>query len=74
MATIHENTASRGLGNGEGAYRVMVKGVPEVVVDACRQVQAGNAVEALTPTLRDGFLNQNRELAEQGLRMLAVAE
>ncbi|HXD42456.1 MAG TPA: calcium-translocating P-type ATPase, SERCA-type [Ramlibacter sp.] len=65
MSTIH-----RGAG---GELIAFVKGAPDVVLDLCvHNLEGGNAV-ALTPSMREAILEQNRDMASNALRVLAVA-
>jgi Ca2+-transporting ATPase len=64
MATFHEH--GRGL-------REAVKGAPEAVLDACTRIARGDGSEPMTPESREHWLAENARLAEQGLRMLALA-
>ncbi len=64
MATFHEH--------GQG-FREAVKSAPEPVLQACSRIMSGGDVEALTPAAREQRLARNTGLAEQGLRVLAVA-
>ena len=64
MATIHE-TEDRTL--------VMVKGAPERVIAASTRVQGRDGPRAMSEDLREQWNEKNLRMAEQGLRMLAVA-
>ncbi|HWI80841.1 HAD-IC family P-type ATPase [Ramlibacter sp.] len=67
MTTIHRR------GGSAPAVLAFVKGAPDVVLDLCtRAVQDGQPV-ALTPALRETILGQNRAMAGEALRVLAVA-
>ncbi|HWP11473.1 MAG TPA: HAD-IC family P-type ATPase, partial [Ramlibacter sp.] len=67
MSTIHRR------GGAEPAVIAFVKGAPDVVLDLCTQgLESGNAV-ALTPSMREAILAQNRDMAGHALRVLAVA-
>ena len=50
-----------------------VKGAPDVVLDLCTHVLDGGAVVELKHALRATILEQNRDMASQALRVLAVA-
>lgn len=54
-------------------YRVMVKGAPEAVLEACSQIASGEGRRDLTGDIRRKWNARNLHLAEQGLRLLAVA-
>ncbi|HMA06227.1 MAG TPA: HAD-IC family P-type ATPase [Ramlibacter sp.] len=67
MTTIHRRSGA------EPAVIAYVKGAPDVVLELCgKSLQDGRPV-ALTQTLRDTILAQNREMASDALRVLAVA-
>ncbi len=65
MATYHESDAG---------YRVAVKGAPEPVLNACTQLCLPDGKQDITDQERERWLACNDELAEQGLRVLALAE
>jgi len=64
MATYHET--------GEG-YRVAVKGAPEAVVESSTRVVSGDGPEALSDADRDAWVQRSERMAEDGLRVLALA-
>jgi len=66
MATIHRDAEG-------GAYRVAVKGAPEAVLETCASVRATDGERALSADEREDWSRRNREMAEQGLRVLALA-
>src|SRR5215472_9006947 len=63
MATLHRS--------GDGKEILLVKGAPEVILDACdrQQTASGEAV----PLDRDHFMKASDRLAAQGERVLALA-
>jgi Ca2+-transporting ATPase len=65
MATLHATPA--------GAPALLVKGAPGAVLDRCTRVQAAGEAVALGAGARDRFLAENRALAAEGSRVLAVA-
>ena len=65
MATYHRI--------GEGT-RVIVKGAPGPVFDACVAVRTTEGVRPLDEATREIWLRENRRVASNGLRMLGVAE
>jgi len=65
MATYHQ---------GEGGIRVAVKGAPEPVLEACSHILGPRGPRELTDDERDAWLERNTAKAEEGLRLLAVAE
>jgi Ca2+-transporting ATPase len=65
MATFHETS--------EGARAVCAKGAPGVVLEHSTRRQAGAAVLPLGEAERGALLEANRRLADEGLRVLAVA-
>ena len=62
MTTVHQV---------EGGFRVAVKGAPEAVLQACRKVAGTEGEQELD---REAWLERNQQLAERGLRLLALAE
>ena len=67
MSTIHR---CEGAGSEVIAF---VKGAPDVVLDLCGQVMQDGQPVALTPSMRETILEQNRDMAGAALRVLAVA-
>jgi Ca2+-transporting ATPase len=81
MTTLHSLTAAhapaglRALVSGLGSAPVIafVKGAPDVILDLCsRSLESGQAV-GLSADLRAAILAQNRDMASNALRVLAVA-
>ena len=77
MSTIHsvDGDHARAVVSGHGAPPVIafVKGAPDVILDLCGQrTESGQAV-GLTQHLRAAILEQNRDMASNALRVLAVA-
>ena len=70
MATFHEVVAS----SGERTVRMFVKGAPDVVMD--RSILAIGSDGAAEPmaALRAELLGHNDRMADEGLRVLAVAQ
>jgi Ca2+-transporting ATPase len=67
MTTIHRREGA------EAGVIAFVKGAPDVVLDLCvRSLRDGQAVP-LTPSVREAILEQNRDMASNALRVLAVA-
>ena len=66
MATYHETSK----GNG---FRVAVKGAPEAVVEVCTQIRTNDGTHELSDKGRQKWLQKNTEMAENGLRVLAIA-
>ena len=64
MATFHET---------DEHYVVMVKGAPERVIEASSRVQSREGVRRMTGDLRSRWNEKSLRMAEQGLRVLAVA-
>jgi len=64
MATFHKK---------QDQFRVAVKGAPEPVLDACEVLLTNEGPTELTDDLRQSWLDRNGEMAEQGLRILALA-
>jgi Ca2+-transporting ATPase len=64
MATFHE---------ANGAYRIAVKGAPGPVLAASGQILARDGVQGLDEGDRQTWLDRNERMAEEGLRVLALA-
>ncbi len=64
MATFHEQ---------EGEILVAVKGAPEAVLECCSRVAEEDQVVELSQEGRSQWVEQNRSLAEQGMRLMALA-
>ena len=64
MATFHEK------GNG---YAIAVKGAPGPVLSASSQIRTGDTTKALDEADRKAWLHRNRQMAEEGLRIVALA-
>ena len=67
MATFHRLEA-----DGEERLVELVKGAPDVVLDRCSHAFIGDDRVPMEQ-LRDRFIAANRELAEQGLRVMSFA-
>lgn len=65
MATLHHVSKTE--------HVVFVKGAPEVVLDMCANALALGHHQAMTPKLTEQLREEYRQLARQGLRVLAVA-
>ncbi|NIV75606.1 MAG: HAD-IC family P-type ATPase [Gammaproteobacteria bacterium] len=64
MATYHE---------AEDGYRVAVKGAPEAVLEVCTAVRAQDGDRDLSEAERERWVERNHRMAEDGLRVLALA-
>ena len=64
MATVHRNA---------GALLIAVKGAPEVILERCRRVGAGEGEALLDESLRSAWLERARSLGNEGLRVLAFS-
>lgn len=54
-------------------FLMFTKGSPELVLERCTQVYRGQSLELLTAAARDRILEQNNQMAQQGLRVLGFA-
>ena len=76
MATLHETPHHAPAGE----YLVAVKGAPGAVIEACSHVRSaepngdGHDGTRLTEEEREAWLQRNRVLAAEGLRVLALAQ
>ena len=64
MTTIHKNGSS---------YRVITKGAPDVLLKRCNRYQDGKRVLSLTNNKISEFEEKNNKMANDALRVLAVA-
>lgn len=64
MATFHEQ---------EGKILVAVKGAPEEVLERCTRVAGGDELVELSQDTRNEWVEENRSLAEEGMRLIALA-
>ena len=65
MATFHKQ---------DGNYRVAVKGAPEAVIKACTHVLTDSDLSSMDSDTREQWLTDSDKLADDGLRMLALAQ
>lgn len=65
MATFHKQ---------DGNYRVAVKGAPEAVIKACTNMLTGAGPSTMDSDTRDQWRTYSDKLADEGLRMLALAQ
>ncbi|MEF8874123.1 MAG: cation-transporting P-type ATPase [Candidatus Thermoplasmatota archaeon] len=65
MATYHEK---------EEGYKVAVKGAPESVLESSSHVMTSEGIEELTPERKEKWIQKNERMAEDGLRILALAK
>jgi len=56
-----------------GAYKVAVKGAPEAVIDSSSRIITDGDTEALSESDREVWLRKSDRMAEDGLRVLALA-
>ncbi len=66
MSTLHLDP--------DGHYVLFLKGAPDIVLDLCTHLYDGEGIREMTPALRERVANINRDMAQQALRVLAVAE
>ena len=64
MTTVHKM---------DGCYRVITKGAPEVVLKLCCNVYNNGSITPLTNTGVKEIVKQNQSLANQALRVIAIA-
>ena len=76
MTTVHSRGKAGAFSVADFTYpetTAFVKGAPDVVLDLCTHIQEGGRAVPLTDTMRRVVLDQNRDMAGQALRVLAVA-
>ncbi len=66
MSTIHRDMSGHG-------YLVFCKGAPDVVLDLCSRVLKRGEVVPLEDSIRQRVLRANKQMAQDALRVLAVA-
>ncbi|MGH7799124.1 MAG: cation-translocating P-type ATPase [Thermodesulfobacteriota bacterium] len=64
MATFHKE---------DGRYRVAVKGAPESILEVSSSVLSTDGEKELSSTLSQRWLEETKQLAEQGFRVIALA-
>lgn len=64
MSTIHK------YGN---KYRIITKGAPDVLLNKCTNYYYSNQVSRLNETIKRKIINKNTKMANEALRVLAVA-
>ena len=65
MSTIHQAA--------DGNQIIFVKGAPDQVIDCCEYYQKNGTREEMGESIKNKVLSQNRELAQEALRVLAIA-
>ncbi len=65
MSTIHQTP--------DGSQIIFVKGAPDQVISFCTYYQKNGKKEEMAESIKNEVFSQNRELAEEALRVLAVA-
>ncbi len=71
MSTVHKRDGYAPPGTTD--YVAYVKGAPDVVLELCDAILEEGKDVPLTPSRREHVQNVNRDLAQEGLRVLAVA-
>jgi len=66
MSTIHRDP--------DGGYLIFTKGAPEIVLEHCDTILENGEAVPIPETRREHIQNINREMANQALRVLAVAQ
>jgi Ca2+-transporting ATPase len=65
MSTLHQTP--------DGSQIIFVKGAPDQVISFCTYYQKNGTKEEMGESIKNKVLSQNRELAEEALRVLAIA-
>ncbi len=65
MATFHQKNDT---------YYVAVKGAPESVLKVCTKISMQDGEKDMSDAERDDWMNTNQQMADDGLRVLAVAQ
>lgn len=64
MATFHKK---------ENKYKVAIKGAPEKVIKKCTKIFTKEGSKEFSEDAKNEWINKNESLAEEGLRVLAIA-
>ena len=64
MSTIHK------INDG---YRVITKGAPDVIIGKCNKIKCGNSIKNIEPNILKEIEQENFNMAENALRVIAVA-
>ncbi len=67
MSTLHHASAGK-------EYVLFVKGAPDFILELCSDIMDQGEVKPLTEAMRNRIENVNRDMAQQALRVLAVAK
>lgn len=65
MTTIHQV---------EGGYRFITKGAPDVLIERCTHIILDGEIQEMTHEDRKSIIEGNKQMADQALRVLAVAQ
>ena len=57
----------------DGTYEQYTKGAPDVVIDLCTHIYDGDQIVPLTPERKAELLTANKDMANEALRVLALA-
>ena len=57
----------------DGAFEQYTKGAPDVVIGLCTKVYQDGKIVDMTDEIRNGILSANKAMADQALRVLALA-
>jgi len=64
MSTVHQMSKNNQI--------IFVKGAPDQIIDHCRYYQKNGIKEKIDMDIKNKIMTQNRELAREALRVLAV--
>ena len=64
MTTIHKD---------KNSYIQFTKGAPDVVLKHCNKILINNKIEDMTENIRNNIVKENKNMAEQALRVLCAA-
>jgi Ca2+-transporting ATPase len=67
MSTLHNDPDSN-------RFILFAKGAPDILIKQCTHFYSDGEIKPLTPEMREHILNVNRNMAQEALRVLAVAE
>lgn len=55
------------------SYRYITKGAPEILIQKCTHFYNGSTISELTPSTINKILNNNKSMAKEALRVIAIA-
>ncbi|MGB3512526.1 MAG: cation-translocating P-type ATPase [Microcoleaceae cyanobacterium] len=73
LQAAQENWQIKDISNGNSQFLMFTKGSPELTLECCQHIIVGDKIQPLTEQQRHQILEQNNQMASQGLRVLGFA-